>query len=137
MIQRIQSVYLFLVFCLMAAVVFFPIAVSSSLSTTLNDFKEGFNTGLALGVAIMAIITVFLYKNRKRQIGICYALLITEILIYVLYFIFERDYLSLANFYQHARFTFVFPFIAIILLFLAIRSIRKDEKLVRSLDRLR
>jgi len=137
MIQRIQSVYLFLVFCLMATLVFFPIAVSSSINTTLIDFKEGFGTGLAIGVGIMAFITIFLYKNRQRQIRICYALILVEILIYALYFIFERNYLSLADFYQHARFTFVFPFIAIIFLFLAIRAIRKDEKLVRSLDRLR
>jgi len=137
MIQRIQSVYLFLVFCLMAAIVFFPISVPSSLATTFRDFKEGFSTGLAIGIAIMAFITIFLYKNRQRQIRICYALILVEFLIYALYFIFERDNLSLANFYQHARFTFVFPFIAIILLFLAIRAIRKDEKLVRSLERLR
>jgi hypothetical protein len=119
----------------MAVLALFPVSISSS--GVAADFKEGFGTGLAGGVAIMAFITIFLYKNRRRQIRICYALLLIQVLIYALYFIFERNYLPLSDFFQHIRFTFVFPLITIVLLFLAIRGIKKDEKLIRSLDRLR
>jgi len=126
MIQRIQSVYLFFVFCLMAAIVFFPIY------SNLHWLVSGI-TGI---VALLAIVAIFLYKNRGMQIRISYIMLLLLISIYCFSFV-DWQYWSITNFYQHARFTFVFPFIAIILLFLAIRAIKKDEKLVRSLDRLR
>jgi len=134
MIQRIQSVYLFLVFCLLAVLVFFPIAVSPIYAGDL-----GFYSGYFGACAVFALVTIFIYKNRKRQISMCYGMITAQVLIYVFFFIifYWKYHFPLSEFYQHASFTFVFPFIAIILLFLAIRAIRKDEKLVRSLDRLR
>jgi len=129
MIQRIQTVYLLLTFCLMAAIVFIPFSISS--------FTTGFYEGFFTIIAIAVIITVFLYKKRKLQIRICYALLFAQVFAYLFFFIFDRTPLSLTELFQHTRFTFVFPFIACILVYLAIRGIKKDEKLVRSLDRLR
>jgi len=131
MIQRIQSVYLFLVFCLMAVLVFYPF------STMTAAFNGGFYFGYFSAIAIFALITIFLYKNRNMQIKLCYGIVAAMVFIYAFYFIFDPQSLPLTEFFQHTRFTFVFPLIAIIFLFLAIRGIRKDEKLVRSLDRLR
>jgi len=125
MIQRIQSVYLFFVFCLMATLAFIPF--SSSLAVLV-----GVGT-----VAVLALITIFFYKNRSLQIKISYTMLLLLVLIYALYFIENRLYLPVADFLRQVRFTFVFPFISIILVYLAIRGIKKDEKLIRSLDRLR
>ena len=76
MIQRIQTVYLFFVFCLMAATIFFPFA---------NSFMVLIDAGI---VAVLSLITIFLYKKRKLQIKICYLLLLLLVLIYVLDFIF-------------------------------------------------
>jgi cation transport ATPase len=130
MIQRIQSVYMLLVFSLMAVLVFIPISTSFSRIVPVY-------TALAGAVAFAAIFNIFRSKKRKMQIRMCYALIALLVLMYALYFIFEKDYLPLSEFYRQVRFTFVFPMIAIILLFLAIGGMRKDEKLVRSLDRLR
>jgi len=132
MIQRIQSVYLFFVFCLMATLVFIPLLSSS-------PFFRGFNVGLFSATAVIAIVTVFLYKNRRLQIGLCYSMLAIQVLAYALFFIFDWKSQSLAAFCQYIRFSvsFIFPLIACILLCLAIKRIKKDEKLVRSLDRLR
>jgi len=121
MIQRIQSVYLFFVFCLMAALVFFPF---SSL------WAVSLDAGI---VAVLSLITIFLYKKRNLQIKISYLLLLLLVLIYVLYIILDLQSLSLSE----IGYTFAFPFISFILTYLAIGGIRKDEKLVRSLDRLR
>ena len=125
MIQRIQTVYLFFVFCLMATLGFLPF--SSSWAVLID-------AGI---VAFLAIITIFLYKKRKLQITISYAMIVLLVLIYALYFIFDRPGLPFADLFQQTCFTFVFPFIAIIFVYLAIHGIKKDEKLVRSLDRLR
>jgi len=131
MIQRIQSVYLFFVFCLMAILVFVPFYPSSS------SFMLGFNAGYFAMVAVVAIITIFLFKKRNKQIRICYAILLLIILIYTINFIFDRQALPVKELFSLTRYTFVFPIIAFILIYLAIRAIKKDEKLVRSLDRLR
>ena len=125
MIQRIQTVYLFLTFCLMAILVYFPFTSSTVVMI---------NAGV---VALLAFVAVFLFKKRKLQVGIGYVMLLLLILTYVLYFVFDRQQLSFTELIQHIRFTFVFPFISCILVYLAIRGVKKDEKLVRSLDRLR
>ena len=125
MIQRIQTVYLFFVFCLMVILEFAPFSPSLAISS---------NAGL---IAVLALITIFLYKNRNLQIKICYLLQFLLGIIYVIYFIFEWQGLPFAELFRNIRFTFVFPFISFILVYLAIRGIRKDDKLVRSLARLR
>jgi len=125
MIQRIQTVYLLLSFCLMAILVLMPF---SSLWMIVID---------AGAVAVLAAIVIFLYKKRDLQVKISYAMLLLLVLMYALYFIFDWHYLSFTELFRHVRFTFLFPFIAFILVYLAIRGIKKDEKLVRSLDRLR
>jgi len=130
MIQRIQTVYLFFAFCLMAILAFIPFS-------SLNAFSDGFFIGFTSVIAIIAIVTIFLYKNRKMQIKLCYGMLVAFVFIYIFYFIFNRQNFSFTELLGHVRYTFVFPFISIILVYLAIRGIKKDEKLVRSLDRLR
>jgi len=131
MIQRIQTVYLLFVFCLTVTILFVPF------SSTTIAFNAGFYKGYFSVVALLTIFTVFLYKNRKLQIKLCYAILLSLILIYAFYFIFDRQNLPFADFFRYVRFTFIFPFIAAVFSYLAIRGIKKDEKLVRSLDRLR
>jgi len=124
MIQRIQTVYLFFVLCLMAILAFVPFSSLWAISV---------GAGI---IAALALITIFLYKKRKIQIKICYLILFLLVLLYALYFIFDK-HLPFLDLIRLTRYTFVFPFIAGVLVFLAIRGIIKDEKLVRSLDRLR
>ena len=121
MIQRIQSIYLFFAFCLMAVLVLLPF--SSSLIILIGS-------GAA---ALLSIINIFLYKKRSLQRKICYVILFLSVLVYIIYFSLEYQNFSLSE----IKFTFIFPLIAIIFTYLAIRGIKKDEKLIRSLDRLR
>jgi len=125
MIQRIQSVYLLIVFCLMAILIYIPF--SSSLAVS-------FTAGL---IALLSLFTIFLFKKRKLQVKISYLIMLLLALIYVLYFIFDQKAIQITDFFRHTRYTFVFPLISFILIYLAILRIQKDEKLVRSLDRLR
>jgi hypothetical protein len=85
---------------------------------------------------IISFIAIFLYKNRKTQIRIVRVLLFVLIVLwcyncfiafYVLHFVPDIP----------IAVKFLTSMISAILAWLAVRAIQKDEKLVRSLDRLR
>jgi len=89
---------------------------------------------LTVTVAIASLITVFLYKDRKLQMKISLATLVLSLLNMLLYYWQTKNFV--AN-----EWSFDIPCIislAIpVFLILAIRGIYKDEKLVKSVDRLR
>jgi uncharacterized membrane protein YfhO len=83
-------------------------------------------------VIILCFIAIFLYKNRKRQLTLTVINCILSIVLIVVYFLeiqkFEKGIISLS-----CLFTLAIP----LFLFLAARGIWRDEKLIKSLDRLR
>jgi hypothetical protein len=89
---------------------------------------------LTVGVAIASLFLIFLYKDRKLQMKISLAVLVVSFLNILLY------YLQTKNFVVN-EWAFDIPCIislAIpVFLIIAIRGIYKDEKLVKSVDRLR
>jgi hypothetical protein len=91
-------------------------------------------------VGIMSLAAIFLYKKRMSQARVVrFAILLNIVFIGLVFFVYARiietnlmaspDYLDEAGIY--------FPLISLIFLILANRAIIKDEKLVRSIDRLR
>lgn len=158
MIQRIQTVFLLLAFLASIALFFFPLAgIYSPIHTyqfyvyELRNMVPGENSMFSfmttlplllsnILVATLSLTAVFLYKNRATQAKIVrFAIFIDVILIALIFFIYANiieknlgaspDYLDEAGIY--------FPLIALIFLILANRFIVKDERLVRSADRLR
>lgn len=150
MLQRIQSIFLLLVCALMAVTAFSPLFTLADASGTLFTFCSsgiiGNNTQLhTWGVlsiaglsALLALINIFLYKNRKRQIAIGRVTSLLIIFFYVTAFVYFNSYANKYGFsFSAVQYGIVFPFIALIFNTLAILRIKKDEKLVRSLDRIR
>jgi len=135
MIQRIQTVYLFLVFGLMASMLFMPIALVKIVDGTVV-FSWNLYAEAALS-AIISLSAIFMYKKRFVQIQLCWTSLIIMLLGYLS--ILCDFWLPSMNEPIEITFQvgFVIPAFAIILSILAIQAIRKDEKLVRSTDRLR
>jgi hypothetical protein len=158
MIQRIQTVFLFLAFLATVALFFFPLAGIYSTSAaykfyiyelrnmvpgegSLFSFMTVFPLLLLnILVAAFTVTGTFLYKNRILQAKLVrFAILGNIIMIALIFFVYAKiietnlfaspDYLDEAGIY--------FPLISMIFLILANRSIMKDEKLVRSVDRLR
>ena len=86
-------------------------------------------TAILLGVIV---IDIFLFKNRKLQLRLAILALIISIIDIGVYFsrlkTFANGELSLAS---------VFSFVLPVLLFFAVRGIWKDQRLIKSLDRLR
>lgn len=134
MIQRIQTVYLFLVFGLMLCMLFLPVAKIEVDGIVIMNWSLNVTCGLS---ALMALASIFFYKNRKLQTYICYGILLLLVLSYLI-ILFDfwlpslKDELTLI-----IQVPIAFPAFAIVLDILAILAIRKDEKLVRSADRLR
>jgi uncharacterized protein DUF4293 len=140
MIQRLQSVWLLLA----AAAAFCSLQFSFYSGTMLveNQSKRVELTAqgnlllliLSAGVGIASLISIFLYKNRKTQLRIVLVTLLVSILNLVLFFTQTKKFVPGEGNYS---LTAIFAIVVPVFLFLAIKGIRKDEKLVKSLDRLR
>jgi hypothetical protein len=91
---------------------------------------------LILTVALVSalVIDIFLYKNRKLQLRIVFASLLVSILNVYLYFKETKKFVDgEGNYDVTCVLTLAIP----IFLIMAATRIYKDEKLVKSLDRLR
>lgn len=161
MIQRLQTVYLALVIILSFVGLISNIGeyfVEGSLVATFSNFA--FHTDGAfkslesagpycLGILLIIVIflstmSIMLFRKRMRQLRltiISTILLVGYVATYVFFAWLYQGKLELvqpsANIAFHLPFIGVFPVLSIILNILAIHGIRKDEALVRSLDRLR
>lgn len=181
MIQRKQSLFLFLTICCMAMCFMFPIAtfeaewpprpgefkpvsgelnllakpvpemlsqIANSQSVTMSQ-KEFVNVWpllvLTLAVAAISLLSIFLYKNRVRQMRIVAVGFLLAVVDLFLIFIWAVDAFvepaaksmncsDVSVSYGLGTWAVV---AAIVLLFLAQRSIKKDEEKVRAADRLR
>ncbi|MDR0681256.1 MAG: DUF4293 domain-containing protein [Dysgonamonadaceae bacterium] len=122
MIQRIQTVWMLFV-AIIASLFIFVSVIEQSNQVLLLKAESGL-------IAVLSIVVIFLYKNRALQIKLCYGILVLLILSYIILFFSGVKVVV-------GKLPLVFPFVAGIFDILAILAIKKDEKLVRSLDRLR
>ena len=153
MLQRIQTVYLLLIVALTIATLFFPLAVlqagndlfsfdASGVSTLMGEPELIYPTwglfALAAIIAIVALVTIFLFKRRILQIRLCVFNALLMIGFYGFFAYLAYNFTSsFAEMSLQVKFGLAFPLINLILDYLAIRNIGADEALVRSLDRLR
>lgn len=142
MIQRIQTLYLFLVTVLGILLCFFaPINLLLPEATELTPLATFSTWSLAvitIAIAVVAFVNIFMYKRRILQarinvfnIFLCigyYALLAW--LTYVMY-------VSLKATAYYINVWAAIPLIQLVLTMMATRRILKDEALVRSMDRIR
>lgn len=155
MIQRIQTVYLLAIVVLSSITLFSPVADllnKADLSMYIIDYQGLFLvnptgnifqssvwglTAIAAMIPIISLITIFLYKKRVTQIRLSIFNMVVMVAYYGLLFV----YLWLAGKNLHTdwslRIVTAFPLVNIVLNSLAIRTIAKDEALVKSLNRLR
>lgn len=153
MIQRKQSLFLFIGAVVMALLYFFPIAefmvantdyyfnyieiasvAGNSKKVVSNTYPVTVLLSLVIGISI---ITIFLFKNRNLQMRLTTINMLLKVgfLILIVFYIYEigdafesKHYLQLS---------FVFPLIALILDFMAYKGIQKDMNIIKSYDRIR
>lgn len=155
MIQRIQTVYLFLAIAAIISMFFFPIAnfygdtyyFYFSLDGVSDEAFLSINTIPVIVMAVVLIVLIFsgifAYKNRMFQVKLIrFAVLLNIAFIIVLYFGYidniVKDFAKQDAVLQvQYKAGVYFPLIVLIFLILAIRAIIADEKKVRAADRLR
>ena len=155
MIQRIQTLYLLVIVILSAFVILSPVAdlingvdklvylldikgisLVQPTGNTVESRIWAF-TLVSLIIPILALITIFSFKNRLKQIRVTVINMIFMLSFYVFLVLYLWPACERLHADWHLRIIAVFPLINLILSYLAIGAIGKDEKLVKSLDRLR
>jgi hypothetical protein len=102
-------------------------------------FPWAYSGIVALITALIALIEIFKYKNRLTQVklGALNSLLITGSLVWLVYLTYAAQSELLPDILGQYKTGLFMPAAALIWNSLANRFIRKDEKLVRSVDRIR
>ena len=136
MIQRIQTLYLVLV-ALCAGILPFVV----SLWTVSGDVTVFAKNNLSilsafLGVAVLAIIAIFLFKKRQNQFVLNRLNMILNLFL-LGFFVYRSLNLSGGATVSEKGIGMLIPVFSIVFLVLANRAIKKDEDLVKSVDRLR
>ena len=130
MIQRIQSLFLLLVAIVASAGLFMNLYIIDGVShKVLEDSNMTLTSSL---MSTLALVTLFMFGNRKLQIKLCYSLMVLSL---VLVSFMGMSYTS--DTINFNKVLFSIPAITFILAFLAQFFIKKDLKLVESADRLR
>jgi len=155
MIQRIQTLYLLLVVTLSGVVLFSAFAGLVNTTDALNyivNYKGIFLvqangnqflqsvwglTTLASIIPLVALVTIFLYKKRSLQIKLSIFNIMLMVAYYGVLFFYLWQFGSVYHADWFLEVVTAFPLVNVILSALAIRSIRKDEALIKSLNRLR
>jgi len=135
MIQRIQSLYLVLTAIVAGGLPFvFNLWKATNDSVVFAIDKHYIFAGFMIS-AVMSLASIFMFKNRKSQFIINR---LNIILNFILLAVFVYSSLTAPGEMQVSeKGVGILPIISIVLLVLANKAIKKDEDLVKSVDRLR
>ncbi|MGZ2368214.1 DUF4293 domain-containing protein [Ancylomarina sp. YFZ004] len=153
MIQRIQTLFLLGVLILMTLMFFFPLAelidsVNNSYSFIyrgIPSLKEGepmlfkaYPIAILLAVIVLnVLVTIFSYKKRMRQIRLTVFNIFCMLgMVGLVYYNVNSQVESMQAIANYSLIN-AFPLVSIVLSYLAIRNIGKDEAMIRSMDRIR
>ena len=138
MIQRIQTVYLILTFLVTGVLMFFTPLWTLNTGKAFYFMQDQLYTVL-LGLSTMlSIVSIISYKKRQNQFVMGRLNIILNLILLGL-FVYRSLNLSgdAAAVVSEKGIGMFLPIVAIVLLVLANKAIKKDEDLVKSVDRLR
>lgn len=167
MIQRLQSLYLLAIVVISSVLIFSdipfyqetgkPVEENKSTgeiteyetTTIIVDYNSTETTEGTIGpnqsliyflsaLGLLALATIFLYKKRPLQLRLVFAILVMSIIVFVSMYLlsFGNEYTSI-NTKKSILAGAVIPMAILVFGILSYKRIQKDEKLVRSLDRIR
>lgn len=143
MIQRIQSIFLVLAAAALLGLFGLPFASTAepvAASALFADQKYNIldHTALSatfIAAAVICLLSIFLFNNRKLQMRLSLLSILGALAgLVVAGILFSQDS---AGQTAQLGLGFGLPVISILLTYLAYRNIQKDDKLVKSMDRLR
>lgn len=139
MIQRIQSLYLAICFVVVAVLPFlFPIwNEKNGEESTAIFFTSSTPAMVLFGLSgLLAIVSLFSFKKRQNQFVLNRLNIISNFIL-LGFFVYRTLNLSGEAIVSEKGIGITLPAISIVLLVLANKAIKKDEDLVKSVDRLR
>lgn len=136
MLQRIQTIYLLIAAGVSAGLIFvFELYITSEdIKIFAKDNTYVFAAFLVS--ALLSIISIFKYKNRKSQFMLGRLNIILNFFL-LGFFVYQSLNLSGETAVSEKGIGMFFPIVSIVFLALANKAIKKDEDLVKSVDRLR
>lgn len=156
MIQRIQTVYLLLVFSLMLTLFFVPFAQflgdGEQFQLTAWGIQSLTESGAMvlpttyMGVLLtfctaLPLVTIFLYRWRWVQIRLCIVEMVFLVgqQVYMTYYICKMSRIVNTATTHSVNYSLVdvLPVVCLVLIFFAYRGVVKDETLIKSLNRIR
>ncbi|MEO6173849.1 MAG: DUF4293 domain-containing protein [Flavobacterium circumlabens] len=137
MIQRIQTIYLILTFLITGVLVFFIPLWTLNNGKDFYFMQDQFYTILFGLSTMLTIISIISYKKRQNQFVMGRLNIILNLILLGV-FVYRSLNLSGETLAVSEKGIGMFlPIVAIVLLVLANKAIKKDEDLVKSVDRLR
>lgn len=153
MLQRVQSIFLFVSLLLTGALLFVPFATIVGVDSNiyLFDIKgvcemsagseiifKGWPVLLLTVICILLfIVTIFSYKKRILQMRISTINLFLNLGLSGVIYYFSWHGAGILDGDFTLETGFILPIISVVLIYIAIRAIARDEALVRSIDRIR
>jgi len=136
MIQRIQSIYLLLTAGISAGLIFVFHLWITNKDVKIFAMDEHLYFGLFLGSAALSLLSIFMFKNRKLQFVLGRLNIILNFIL-LGFFAYQSLNISGEALVSEKGIGIFLPILSIVLLALANKAIKKDEDLVKSVDRLR
>ncbi len=141
MIQRIQSVWLLLAAACAVLMFILPFYGGTNPAGLVIELRANkyFLLMLVAGlVALLPFMAIFLYKNRSTQGKLVWLSILLDIGLGILTYVYSSRFGGENNFLSGGyKIASVLPIIILVFLILAWRGISADNKLIKSVDRLR
>ncbi|WP_410004548.1 DUF4293 domain-containing protein [Aequorivita nionensis] len=136
MIQRIQTIYLVISAIIMGALfMWFPVVLGKD-GSVIMERNEPLLFGLIFVSIALAIISILSFKKRQMQFVLNRLNIISNFVLLGV-FVYRLLTLSGETIVSEKGIGVLFPIISIVFLVLANKAIKRDEDLVKSVDRLR
>ncbi|NHF57959.1 DUF4293 family protein [Flavobacteriaceae bacterium TP-CH-4] len=136
MLQRIQTVYLLMVILLTGLLPFWLNLWFDAQGNEIFARNEILISIAFYASAVLALIAILLFKNRKNQFVLNRLNMILNLFL-LGFFVYRSLNLSGETSVSEKGIGMLIPVFSIVFLVLANRAIKKDEDLVKSVDRLR
>ena len=136
MIQRIQTLYLFLAAVISGGLIFVFYLWTNPENSEVYALDNYSYLGMFLGSALLSLISIFNFKNRKSQFILGRLNIILNFILLGV-FVYQSLNLSGETNVSEKGIGILLPIFSIVCLVLANKAIKKDEDLVKSVDRLR
>ena len=135
MLQRIQTLYLLIVLIISSGLIFaFNLWTIDEVEVYAIDNILAFSLFMLSGV--LALASIFMFKNRKSQFVLGRLNIILNFFL-LGFFVYRSLNLSGETLVSEKGIGMFLPVLSIVFLVLANKAIKRDEDLVKSVDRLR